>query len=353
MKQLKTLYLIRKNWGGHPVFRPLADALNADIFVVDSTRIKTNNHFLNRALQYLFSVYLAFKIPNNYDIILGEAGMSISSLARKLHRLRNSKIVGILSAGSLSYDYIKHNKNLKLSYHFIKDVDVFICPSKYVMKLARKIFPGQKMFVVYGFPNPQLRKYININKLPSLESKNLLLIGSLEQKNRIRLKGVDLLIEAFKLVKEKYPDTELNIAGKFNQELISEWENIPGLHFINAPTDKKLADLINHSSLYVHLGRDDAFPTSVLDAMLGGLPVIVSNETGSIDFMDRLNSNLVSPLNPRIAADKIKWYFELDKKKKMVLSKKAVAIALSFNKEKIIKKFKVDLIHILAENYKK
>ena len=86
--------------------------------------------------------------------------------------------------------------------------------------------------------------------------------------------------------------------------------------------------------LYLHPGRDDAFPTSVLDAMIGGLPVIVSNQTGSIDFIDKLDKNLVCDLDIKDISDKIKYYFDLSTKKKKNLSKRAIKVQTYLRRRK-------------------
>ena len=348
MDKLKVLYLVRFA-GGHPVFRPLAQALDAREFVVDTKKIRIKNKYLDRILQYLLSIYFSSKIPKGYDVILAEGGMSIASLAKRLRRIKNTKIVGILAGGQFSYAYIKHGKRTKLSYHFMKGIDIFLCPSKYVRDMAKKVFPTQKMIVVYGFPNPNLVRYMKKGTNPKIESKNLLFIGSAENKSRILLKGVDIAVETFKILKQKEPNAKLIIAGRFNKDLIKNWEGINGLKFVESPTNKKLVGLIKKSALYIHLGRDDAFPTSVLDAMYGGLPVVVSDQTGSIDFMSRLDKKLISPLDPNKAAETIEYYFKLGKQEKKRLSNKARIIAHSFKKEDIIKKFIKDLYKALNE----
>ena len=103
------------------------------------------------------------------------------------------------------------------------------------------------------------------------------------------------------------------------------------------------------SSLYVHLGRGDAFPVSSMEAMLAGLPTIVSNETGTKEIVKEVSKNLIVPLNVNEVAKRIEWYFRLKKDEKNKLSKGLYKSVKSLDKKNIIHKFKKDYKKFISD----
>lgn len=99
---------------------------------------------------------------------------------------------------------------------------------------------------------------------------------------------------------------------------------------------------------FEQITKDDACPTSVLDAMAGGAPALVSNQTGSIDMIKNLDKRLISPLDIDMIVKKILLYIDLDTESKEKLSKKSMEIASKFDKVKIVRKFREDLLKILS-----
>jgi len=144
------------------------------------------------------------------------------------------------------------------------------------------------------------------------------------------------------MVKKEFPKSELFIVGKMpdlSKYLDSNAEGVRCLGYV-----ENLNEVIKKSALYVHMGRGDTFPLSCVEAMLGGLPTIVSEWTGTKEVVEKVNKNLIVELDPYKLAKKIKWYFSLNYKEKLKLSKKSKLIASKFLKGSdvryFIKKFK-------------
>ncbi|MGC9031750.1 MAG: hypothetical protein ACP5H7_03250, partial [Minisyncoccia bacterium] len=83
-------------------------------------------------------------------------------------------------------------------------------------------------------------------------------------------------------------------------------------------------------------------PLSSVEAMLGGLPTIVSEWTGTREIVEQIDRKYIIKLDPTILAKKIIEYFQLDLNKKVELSKKYRKAALHFSRlsEIKIKNFK-------------
>jgi glycosyltransferase involved in cell wall biosynthesis len=98
------------------------------------------------------------------------------------------------------------------------------------------------------------------------------------------------------------------------------------------------------ASIYLHLGRGDAFPLSVEEAMLAGLPAIVSDQTGSKELVEAIGKNFVVPMQQEKIVKAVTDYFSSSYKRKIFLSKKAISASQKFSlKSEAIfnKKFKV------------
>lgn len=346
MKKLRVLFVFTGK-KEHPVFEPLEMAIHADKFNVNYAY--SNINVLNRLVLYTKILTYALKMPRDYNLIISQDFPYAPIIAKKLGLLNETKIAVIVANVGFARKITTKNKRYKISYNLLKYADILICPSVYRENAVKKVYTNKKTIVVYGFPNPYLKKELKrIKHSMNLDSYKILIIAGGLNKKRIYGKGVDLAIESFNEIKKLYPKSELTIIGNhIDKKFMRKLNKTEGIIVVNNPDYKLLANIIKKSALYLHLGRDDAFPTSVLDAMTGGLPVIVSNQTGSIDFMDKLDKNLVCNLDIKDISNKIKYYFDLNTKKKKELSKRAIKIASHFDQKLIVNKFKKDLIKAL------
>jgi len=179
-------------------------------------------------------------------------------------------------------------------------------------------------------------------------------ILSLPKEYRIYLCESTYVIPAFsrklhllgdgKLAKKEIKDLRLTIVGKWQPK--KEWL-IEGVNFVGH--QPSLEPYIQSSSLYVHLGRGEAFGISVLEAMLGGLPAIVSEWTGAKEVVQNLGSDFISKLNYEDASNKIMKYFDLSLEKKIKLSKKAKSLASKFKEDEKLRSFKEKFYKLLEE----
>ena len=87
------------------------------------------------------------------------------------------------------------------------------------------------------------------------------------------------------------------------------------------------------------MGRGDTFPASALEAMLGGLPVITSNATGTKEIIEKLDKRLISKLGAEDLARRIVKYFCLSQKDREVLSERFYNAGFKLDKDGIIEKF--------------
>lgn len=122
----------------------------------------------------------------------------------------------------------------------------------------------------------------------------------------IETKGADLLHEAWLSVLDEFPDAELHIVGDGHPEEFASTQGVTLHGFVD---HKKIPSKLAQASLFVNPARVDAFPMAVLEAMLAGLPPLVTSMTGSKNEVRSIDTNLiVSPTSTSIA-EGLQWYF--------------------------------------------
>ena len=327
----KTLFLY---YDPHYFHAALAKALNADFYPAPKLRSEKSNAVIGGA-----SITKAvFALPRSYDIYFCEGTYIIPALAKKLGLLKkNTKIIDILASPLLYYikTGVISGPRRRFAINLLRAVDLFVCVGKMEEDLLKEILPNAKSIVTHTYIKPDIRKsLISKNKSkPDLKSHKILTVGT----NSAYYKGIDIAFEAFKIVKKRFSDAELDIVGNMSDldsYVNCRYKGVRCLKYV-----KNLVKEIKESSLYVHMGRGDTFPASSLEAMLGGLPVIVSDATGTKEVVDKVDRNMISKLNANYLTNRIIRYFYLDQKEKEALSERFYKIGLKFDKDGIIKKF--------------
>jgi glycosyltransferase involved in cell wall biosynthesis len=313
----------------------LAKALHADFYPAPKLRSEKSN-IINGGLSILKSV---FTLPRNYDIYFCEGTYIIPALAKKLGLLKKeTKIVNILASPLLYYikTGVIFGSRRRFAINLLKEVDLFVCVGKMEEELLKEILPDAKSIVTYPYLKPEIKKKLISKKspAPNLYSHRILTIGT---NSTSYYKGIDIAFNAFKMVKRRFPDAEFDIVG--NMPDLEEYVDCSykGVHCLGYVED--LAKKIKESSLYIHVGRGDAFPVSTIEAMCGGLPAIVSNANGTKEIIEKVDKNMISKLDAKDLANKIIKYFDSDHKEKKELSKKFYKIGFKFDKDHIIEKF--------------
>lgn len=144
------------------------------------------------------------------------------------------------------------------------------------------------------------------------------------------LKGVDILIRAFNLITNEFPDYKLKIVGwcpdgiEYYEKLAGKNERIQ----FSGPVDyKQVVRLMTSCSLYVLASRTEAMGRVLLEAMASRKPIIASDVDGvPYIIKDRYNGLLFRSEDVEDLAEKIR----------MVLSDNKLAEKLASNGHKCV-----------------
>lgn len=140
---------------------------------------------------------------------------------------------------------------------------------------------------------------------------NLLFLARLEKE-----KGIYTTLEVYETLLKKYPNINLFIAGSGNEsQQARAWvqkKNLSNVHFLGNISGKELITTFINCTLYIlPTTHGEGMPTSVLEAMAFGLPVITRPVGGLNDFFENNKMGyLLESLEPNAYAEKISHLIE-------------------------------------------
>jgi glycosyltransferase involved in cell wall biosynthesis len=101
-------------------------------------------------------------------------------------------------------------------------------------------------------------------------------------------KGLPTLLEAFALVRQTHPDTELHLYGRADAELTPasrQWAALPGVKLFGPVPRPHLAEAFRRARVLALPSVEEAFGLVVPQALACGLPCVVSDQVGAGDLI--------------------------------------------------------------------
>ncbi len=141
--------------------------------------------------------------------------------------------------------------------------------------------------------------------------KNILFLARVEKE-----KGIYMAIETYLLLKQKFPYLKLTIVGGGSElENVTEYiieKQLPDISIRGTLNGGSLIEAYRNSSLYLFpTFHGEGMPTSVLEAMAFGLPVITRKVGGLADFFeDGKMGYITESYDPKDFSDAIERYIK-------------------------------------------
>ena len=145
---------------------------------------------------------------------------------------------------------------------------------------------------------------------PAMKSSNhtLLFLARIEKE-----KGIFTTIDIFEQVINEFPDVELLVAGDGSslvevKKYVKE-KKIPNVSFMGYLRGTQIQEVFRKATVYIFpTSYGEGMPTSVLEAMAFGLPVLTSPIGGLNDFFeDSKMGFLINPTHTKTYVEKVRW----------------------------------------------
>lgn len=344
--------------GPHPMHSRFARSIDADFFFVD-TRLRWQLISSNPLRRYLSWFLTALFFPNfkEYSVFLTEGPQFPPILMKWLRRLNaNQKVSALLGNETLYFlaqgRYSKPTTRLLTSA--LCSYDALVCIGQMQADLAKQLFGSECPPIYTVFNSIPRERFIELHQaVPKLDGRQIVFVGNGPDGWRVWYKGLDVLLESFRLCFAEDSTLRLVIVGDWEartvRELLRERELLGNQAIQFMGGTGTLGPVFSNSSLYLHCARGEAWGISILEAMCAGIPSIVSEWTGAREVVEQVSSNLIVPLDARTISQRIEWYFALSSLEREALSVKARNVAAQYSEERALAHFRATFDQMLND----
>jgi 1,2-diacylglycerol 3-alpha-glucosyltransferase len=289
------------------------------------------------------------------DIIHTHTPFGVGWEAVRLARALKVPLVGTHHTFFDHYlDHVHLNFNLvkTISWKYVagyyNKCDLVISPSKALLDGMKENGVYKKLIL---FPNAvdigaflpvQENRRQELKKKFGIKGVSLVYMGRLSYE-----KSVEVVIQAYKKIVEKHPESTLLVVGNGPQKnklekMVEELSLKKNVLFTGMLVGNDLVEAIQANDFFVTASKTENMPLSVMEAMSAGLPVIGVDSLGMPEIVkDNENGFIVSPDHVDEFANRMDTLFK-DANLRQKFAEGARKTAQSYDKDENIKK----LVHV-------
>lgn len=203
-------------------------------------------------------------------------------------RLMGCKVVAMFHGWNLNYSAQQETKPGWALRQFNKMAFIYVLSSDYKKRL-QKMGIRVPILLTTTEVDDALLQHFYIDQRQGRKIKNILFLARLD-----RAKGIFETIDAFVMVHKRIPNTHLHVCGNsWNGALEAELNtyveehHIEDITFHGRITGEEKARAFADSDIYILPSHFEGMPTSVLEAMAFGLPIVTRPVGGLPDFFEQ------------------------------------------------------------------
>jgi glycosyltransferase involved in cell wall biosynthesis len=110
-------------------------------------------------------------------------------------------------------------------------------------------------------------------------------------------KGIDVLIQAFRLISDRHPTISLRIIGHASEGEVKRYKQLaegnPRVEFIKPGWIEEVGEQLRGCYALVHPARSDAAPRVLFEAMACRKPIVATRTSGGIDYVQDGHTGLL------------------------------------------------------------
>ena len=261
----------------------------------------------------LFNFFALRYIPIDSDVIIVNAGYA-------LEIFQNEKFLGvkkILDRGSThavsniqlnrlaaEYHSVIWNSNGKqfLSRELLEYsiADRILVPTTFVENTFTENGIAKEKMIKIPYPL-SLKKFDGLITTTKGRSNAVLYVGTISPR-----KGIGVLVDAMKLVREASPDVELWLVGPMNTITSSSVINYPWVKYFGVQKGQNLYDRYMEASVYCMLSYEEGMSLTLAEAASCRLPIVATLNTGVFELDSYYKNYSIVPVgDAKFAAIKI------------------------------------------------
>jgi len=204
------------------------------------------------------------------------------------------------------------------------------------------------------------KKFLNFSKQTIRDKfkinpgeKIIVFVGSLRP-----VKGVEYLIEAFNIIKNKAPATKLFLVGDGEkkqslEDLVRKNNLEKQVNFIGQVQNDDIPEYMAIADIFVLPSLSEGFPGVILESMASGLSVVATKVGGLPELIkDGENGFLVEPKNPEQISEKVLLLLEDDKLREKISNNNKEKVK-RYSWENVIDKIEKIYSEAIAKNNEK
>lgn len=339
---------------GHQVYAFTSEYTAEDLKKIEQLGAIPVSYTLNRGglnpLADIIATYqLSKKIKTiNPDLVFSYFSKPVifGTLAAKLAKV--PRVIGMLEG--LGYTFTEQPEGLSKKTQLIKKIQVFL----YKIALPHL---HQLIFLNPDDPKDLLEKYainvknlevlggigLNLQDYPYQPLRNIhlplkfLFIGRL-----LKEKGIHEFVQAAKLVKKTYPDTEFTVLGAIDHHNLgalqqTELDSLISSNIIQYPGHvSNIKDWIADCHVFVLPSYREGVPRSTQEVMATGRAVITTDVPGCREtVVDGANGFLVPKWDPEVLAEKMIYFIEHPEQVRLMGAESYKIAVEKFDAEKV------------------
>ena len=339
---------------GHQVYAFTSEYTAEDLKKIEKLGATPITYTLNRGgLNPLADIIATYQLSKkikaiNPDLVFSYFSKPVifGTLAAKLAKA--PRVVGMLEG--LGYTFTEQSEGFSKKTQLIKKIQVFL----YKIALPQL---DQLIFLNPDDPKDLLEQYainvknvevlggigLNLQDYPYQPLNNIhlplkfLFIGRL-----LKEKGIHEFVQAAKLVKKTYPDTEFTVLGAIDHHNLgalqqTELNALISSNIIHYPGHvSNIKDWIADSHVFVLPSYREGVPRSTQEAMAIGRAVITTDVPGCREtVVDGVNGFLVPKWNPEALAKKMIYFIEHPEQVRLMGAESYKIAVEKFDAEKV------------------
>lgn len=341
---------------GHPLHATYANSVGAAFHFVDPyLPYHERESETPRIVRYLSWLMTATLFPaHHYDLLLTEDVYHAARWMRTIRR-RKVRLVTLVASHTPYFMYTDRlgSRSRRRLVDLYLSYDALICVSPMLADLMVRLAGESirsKLHVITNCVSPPRFEQLRAIK-PNLSSRRIVTIAGAQNPNRSHYKGLDLMVSAFAQLALEDPDLEYRVVGEVCPEiqralLASIDPRVrTRVQFVAHTTD--IASELANAGLYWHLARGEAWGIAVNEAMLSGVPAIVSEWTGARMVVEEVDPALVLPLDPTALAQATVAFLSRPTHERLEVANRARQAASRYTVERSVSEFRTAIQAVL------